>query len=509
MTTEFIKTLITAGIVNGAQIERATHYESGSSLVERLLSLGYGNENDFYKVLKNKLNLPAIEASDLENISEECLNIFPRSLIEKHHILPFSIENSVLRLAVFDPTLKDVVTELSSFIEQNKPGTVTTIAPCGTLSSDLAKALNKYYKLGLPEVFKYGKEILIENYNGSQIPPLRPTKDEDFIKLPPLPNKSATDEIKSKLRPTNSDDLSKLPPLPTELSMPDKVESGEEKDKVLVSEDNPVVNEENLKQKVRVMNENFDKLSEMVGGVDKSSVEKNSSPEVPPQTEENVQKPVGHAEKVLQPENTVKKVVDLKDEDSELAACPVGEQRKDITESMTEGLNYDDEAPEFKDIKALVPEKTNATSKDDITLDSIESSNTKEEIFSNVLKELRKLSSRCLLLFVRNDTLSAVLGEGSGIVENYKGYTISLMEQSLFKDVYNSKKEYYGPIKPSALVDNFMKHFGDQRPISVTLVPATIDDQVFAIIYTEETPTVGEVKNIAKAMGNAFSKLLA
>jgi hypothetical protein len=501
LTTEFIKTLITAGIVNGAQVERATHYESGSSLAERLLSLGYGNENDYYKVLKNKLNLPLVEASVLENIKEDCLNIFPKFLIEKHHFLPFYIENSensVLRLAMFDPTQTAVVKELKDFIGKNQLPNFK-IETYGALPSVLAKALNKYYKLGLPEMFKHGKETLIENYNGPKIPALRLTKDEDLIKLPPLPKENQKDGGKSKLKPTNLEEISKLPPLPN-FKEAGKAEIG--------SKSTTRQNIEEKKQHkvddklVKKINEDFDQLSKMVNDKEKTKTEEQTKkPETPIKQGQELQnkkeKPAG-AEKTLDTDN----------ENESEVVCSTDSSYKDITESMTEGLNYDEEAPEFKDIKELVPEKPNAVSKDDVALDSIESANTKEEIIKNVLSEIKKLSSRCLILFVRNDTLSAIQGVGSGIVENYTNYTISLKEPSIFRDVYDSKKEYYGPIVPSHLIEDFMMRFGNQKPMSITLVPAIIDEQVFALIYTEENPAVEEVKNIAASMSKAFSKLL-
>lgn len=526
MTTEFIKTLITAGIVNGAQVERATHYESGSSLVERLLSLGYGNENDFYKVLKNKLNKSVVKEYDLKDIKNDCLEIFPVSIIEKHHVLPFFIDNSVLRLAMFDPTLTTVVDELTDFAKKNNLGEFS-IEAYGVLPSDLAKALNKYYKLGLPEIFKYGKESLIENYKGPQIPALRQTKDEDMAKLPPLPPKNdrngvernGVDGGKSKLIPTtNSDELSKLPPLPQESNLNDKEnakkDSPSNKD---LQEKEKQVQPINLGSEslVKKMNEDFDKLSQMVADVEgskKTTTEKETDEKSDFQIK-NIQmevvseKPKAQIKQATPLETSSENILEPSDTLNG-TACPIDSKYKDITESMTEGLNYDEDAPDFKDIKELVPEKPNAVSPNDVTLDSIESATTKEEIIKNTLKEIRKLSSRCLILFVRNDALSAVLGEGAGIVENYSGYTIPLSKPSIFKDVYDSGKEYYGPLKSSSLFDSFMAHFGNQKPMSVTLAPSIIDEQVFAIIYTEETPIVEEVKNIANSMAKAFEKLL-
>ncbi len=520
MTTEFVKTLITAGIVNGAQVERAMHYESGSSLVERLLSLGYGNENDFHKVLKNKLKKAVVEESDLSDIKEDCLKIFPVSIIEKHHVLPFFMDSSVLRLAMFDPTLTTVVDELTDFTKKNNLGEFN-IEAYGVLPSNLAKALNKYYKLGLPEMFKYGKETLIENYNGPKIPALRLTKDEDMVKLPPLPpknEKKAADGVKSKLIVTNSDELSKLPPLPQNSNL-----SAKEKPEMVLSDPNIAENaqeKESEKVKtlkpgseglVRKMNEEFDKLSEMVACEEiseKTAPKKTQDTKLNLQTEVIAENPKTQIEKADPSKMKQENIIKQEDDFDSNPACPIDPQNKDITESMTEGLNYDEEVPEFKDIKDLVPEKPSAVSKDDVTSASIESASTKEEIIKNTLKELRKLSSRCLILFVRNDVLSAVLGEGSGIVENYEGYTIPLVEPSIFKDVFESGEEYYGPLNPNPLLDSFMTHFGNQKPMSVTLVPSIIEEQVFAILYTEETPTVEEVKNIAKSMATAFEKLL-
>ncbi|MEI6093407.1 MAG: hypothetical protein WCQ47_06970, partial [bacterium] len=86
MKTELINLLLKAEIVRNNEVERALHYESGSSLVERLLSLGYGNEGDVFSIIQNKLKLVVVKSETLKNIPKNVIDIIPREIVEKHHI---------------------------------------------------------------------------------------------------------------------------------------------------------------------------------------------------------------------------------------------------------------------------------------------------------------------------------------------------------------------------------------------------------------------------------------
>ncbi len=498
MKTELVNTLLKAGIVSEAEVERAIHYESGTSIVERLLSLGYGSEDDVYKILQNKLRLAVVSTKDLANIPKDILNVVPKEVIEKQHILPFKVTDTTIHIAMFDPTQDSCINEICFF-------TSLRVLPYGALASDLAKALNKYYGLSLPESFKHGAENLDSKYTGPKLPPIKEmAAAPSTAGLPPLPSMSA--KLGVKASPTV------LPPLPTDFIMPEETAKIEPLTKVEVTpiptpkvaatpkpgiptklpplpqeKTGPVMQEihevDDLKAKLQKMQDDFDKLSKMV-----------EQPESKP--------------KARQEEKQIKE--QIKNTQEEIAeVCTVNSQYKDVTQDMTTTVDYDEEAPEFKDISAAFPQTTRASSPDDVNVSNIENAKSKEAVLTHVLAEIKKLCSRCIVLFVKYDDLVPVIGTGKGIENNLKDFTISLKTASVFKTVYDSKKEFYGPVSDSTGLDSFFKHFGNERPMSVTIIPCLLDGEIFAMIYTEEAPTINEMRQIADAMSRAFDKLLA
>ena len=489
MKTELVNILLKAGIVSEAEVVRAIQYESGTSIVERLLSLGYGSEDDVYKIVQNKLRLAVVTTKELANISKDILNVVPKEVIEKQHVLPFMVTETTVHIAMFDPTQDSCINEICFF-------TGLRVLPYGALASDLAKALNKYYGLSLPESFKHGAENLDSKYAGPKLPPIKEMAAAPFTAgLPPLPSMSAKPE--GKASPTV------LPPLPTDFIMPEEMAKLAPTTKVETTSKpsiptklpplpqekvEPVVQQEihevdELKAKLQKMQDDFDKLSKMV-----------EQPEIRPKAREEEQ------QIKEQIKNTQEEIAEV---------CTVNSQYKDVTQDMTTSLDYDDEAPEFKDISAAFPQATRASSPDDVNVSNIGNAKSKEAVLTHVLVEIKKLCSRCMVLFVKYDDLVPVIGTGKGIENNLKDFTVSLKTPSVFKTVYDTKREFYGPVSSSTGLDSFFKHFGNERPMSVTIIPCLLDEEVFAMIYTEEAPTINEIRQIAEAMSRAFDKLLA
>ncbi len=331
MRTELVNTLIKAGVVTEPQVERASLYNFGTSLVERLLCLGYGSEDDVFKIIKNNLKLKVVEADELENIQEDILNEVPHYLIEKHHFLPFYSDHTKLHVAFFDPTKDSCFTEVAFF-------TSKVIVPFGARASVLSKALNKYFNFKLPEEFRYGKEQIVD-------PKLTP---------PPLMDGGPTVP-----KPT-------MPPIPTSRPKP----------------------------------------------------------------------PLPNLEPIEEPSESI-----------------------------------------------------------------IEAAVDKNSAINAVNIELKKLSNgRSTILFVKYDDLVTV--DGSDL-------KVSLQVPSFFKDVYDSKKRFYGMPPKSPVSDEFFDRTGGSVPSLICIVPVSIEDEVFALLYAEGVENPMEVEDIAERMAIVFDRLLS
>lgn len=435
MKTELINLLLKAEIIKNNEIERALHYESGSSLVERLLSLGYGNEEDVFKIIKNKLKLAVVGAESFKNIEKRVIDIIPREIVEKHHLLPFYADDTTVHVALFDPTQDPCLNETCFF-------TNLKVVPYGALASDITKALNRYYGLSLPETFRHGKETLDQKYKGPEIPVIKQEEVSPLTKLPPLPKMPPKPGVVQKTVTTNK--TTTLPPLPnkpvkkeeikittttfTPPPIPEEIEPLIEKEKT----------SEELEDKIKKMQDNFEKLSNMM------------------------------AEEV---------------------------------DEIPDIVDYDEESPDFKDI-------SDKPSEEQKRFISIEQGKNKDAVLNATMSEIKKISSRSLVMFIKYEDLIPVVGIGDGIVNKMDDFKISLSEPSIFNTVYSTKKEYYGPIPKDQISEKFIRHFGNYRPQSITIVPSMIDDQVFCLIYAEETATIVDLKRIADAMSSAFNRLL-
>jgi len=448
LNTELITLLLKAGIIKESEAQRALTYESGSSLVERVLSLGYGSEIDVLKIVQNKLKLAVVTSESFQNIPKKVIDFIPRDIVEKHHILPFFMDNTTIHIAFFDPTQDPCLNELCFF-------TSLKVVPYGALASDITKALNRYYGLTLPEVFRHGKESVDPRYKGTPIKPLGKDFTRDDNKLPPLPNSRPTTIPKKE----QSSTFNFPPPSPGERVVSEK------KDKEV----------DELKDKLKEMQESFNRLSKQVSAQSKPNVEVKRIQEV----KENIN--------IIQEED----ITEIKDEE------------------LVADIDYEDDIPEFQDVSGVFTNPSKQMKTDDVFVHSIEQGIDKDAVLEAVVREIKKIASRSVILFVRYDDLLPISGIGEGIEDSLSGLRISLKESSVFRSVYNTKKEFSGTIPSTDMVlDSFIRHFAGNKPRSIVVVPSMIDDEIFSMIYAEETKAVDDLKKISKAMAKAFDRLL-
>ncbi|MFH1223357.1 MAG: hypothetical protein V1647_03325 [Pseudomonadota bacterium] len=332
MITELVNTLLRAGIIKDEEVQRARAYEFGTSLVERLLVLGHGSEDDVYKIIKNKLKLAVAEQKDFSDISPETLSSIPRDLIDKNHILPFNADETSIHVAMFDPTNDTCISELNFFTSKR-------IIPYGAFSSILSKSINRYFNLGLPEAFKFVR---------SEVTPKTEQKPVEAQTVPNIP------------RPQNLSKEPKIEPKPEPSSTP---------------------------------------------------------------------------------------------------AASASKTSKDV-------------------------------------------------IINDILDKMKLVSKRSIILFRKYSDMIFETGFGDGITDELKGYTIPLNAPSIFMGAFERKSYFHGMAAKNYLTDEFFKVLGGTRPKIVSVIPVTIDDEVFAMIYAEEVRDITMATHIAEGMAHAFEKLL-
>ncbi len=240
MRTELINTLLKAGIVDEKAVTAAMEHEFGTSLVERLLTLGYGSEEDVFKVIKNKLKLEVVGKDELFNVNPAVLKMVPKGIVERHHFMPFHEDGTKIHIAMFYPTQDPCLNEIFFF-------THLRVIPYGTLASDLTKALNKYYGLSLPELFKHKKPERIPNTDDLTPPPppnfplpnkkpeLTPITDPN---IPPLPKLDSTDDIGVFDISSEQEDFRDISNTNVRIDMPDSVPEFEVVEDTKLSENN-------------------------------------------------------------------------------------------------------------------------------------------------------------------------------------------------------------------------------------------------------------------------------
>ena len=212
--TELLNLLFDSEVFKEHEYEESLREHKSLPPILGILSMGYGTQDDVYKIAKNKLKVPALSESDLINIDINLLNLIPSDLIKKYAIIPFFIDGHYLKLGMLDPTDDEAMGEISFFTDK-------MIIPYIAMPSILAKYINKYYDLNFPEEFQFGiNQHLKEEFSkdkmfskdfevnhNSSLPSVPKSSNEK----PDLPNKP---NLPSKPKLPSKPNLSSKPNLP-------------------------------------------------------------------------------------------------------------------------------------------------------------------------------------------------------------------------------------------------------------------------------------------------------
>jgi len=134
--------LIEAGVITAKQRDKAMQEQKrlGKRLGETLVSLGVITEEVMAKALSAQMGLPFKELRSI-SVAPGVIDLVPESLARKHKVLPLTINNGRLTLAMADPLNVFATDDIKRITRMPVNAVVIT-------ESDLINALDRYYSRG-------------------------------------------------------------------------------------------------------------------------------------------------------------------------------------------------------------------------------------------------------------------------------------------------------------------------------------------------------------------------
>jgi type IV pilus assembly protein PilB len=131
--------LIESGLIDNNQLEAALGRQKtwGGKLGHSLIELGFVNEEELAEAISKYIRIPYVNLFD-PPLVEKQINLLPIKLVKKYEVVPTSLRNSTLFVAMADPFDLDTISELQ-FITSLK------ISPVLALESEIKDAIRKYY----------------------------------------------------------------------------------------------------------------------------------------------------------------------------------------------------------------------------------------------------------------------------------------------------------------------------------------------------------------------------
>ena len=131
--------LIAAGLIDDIQLEAALGRQKtwGGKLGHSLIELGFVDEEKLAEAISKAIRIPYVNLFD-PPLVEKQINLLAPNLVKKYEVVPTSMRNNTLFIAMADPFDLDTISELQ-FITNLK------ISPVLALESEIRDAIRKYY----------------------------------------------------------------------------------------------------------------------------------------------------------------------------------------------------------------------------------------------------------------------------------------------------------------------------------------------------------------------------
>lgn len=131
--------LIASGLIDDIQLESALSRQKtwGGKIGHNLIELGFVNEEELAEAISKYIKIPYVNLFDPPLVKKQ-VDLLAPNLVKKYEVVPTSLRNNTLFVAMADPFDLDTISELQ-FITNLK------ISPVLSLESEIKDAIRKYY----------------------------------------------------------------------------------------------------------------------------------------------------------------------------------------------------------------------------------------------------------------------------------------------------------------------------------------------------------------------------
>ena len=121
--------LNTSGILSDDRLIKITTQcaENKEKIIDELLKKKFISEDDIAKVISRNFALKKIELS-ADDIKAEVIKILPNTFIKNEKIIPFEVEENILKVAIADPSKIVLMTKIKSLANKNISFFVTSFS---------------------------------------------------------------------------------------------------------------------------------------------------------------------------------------------------------------------------------------------------------------------------------------------------------------------------------------------------------------------------------------------
>ncbi|MFH1459111.1 MAG: hypothetical protein ABIG64_01885 [Candidatus Omnitrophota bacterium] len=131
--------LIEASMISPEQLQKAKKVlaEEGGFLIEKIIRLGFLEEEDFVSTMVTQYGFPYLQLTNYE-IEAEFVKLVPKEIAKKYCLIPIDKIGNILTLAMIDPLNAAAQDEIRKITGLNVEVFISTL-------SDINNAINKYY----------------------------------------------------------------------------------------------------------------------------------------------------------------------------------------------------------------------------------------------------------------------------------------------------------------------------------------------------------------------------
>jgi type IV pilus assembly protein PilB len=151
--------LVETKAITRKQLEEALEIQlkTGERIGYILRKLGYVSEDVLLETLSQQLGIPRISLADVPEIPPETLRLIPEFLIRRHNLIPISVRDGNLTVAMSDPLDIFAIDDVALFVGEYR------INPVIAFEDDIRKAIDKYFGEGIEDIEKAIEKIKVKS----------------------------------------------------------------------------------------------------------------------------------------------------------------------------------------------------------------------------------------------------------------------------------------------------------------------------------------------------------